>query len=116
MVAREVDRGEARQGLVDQHVEDLAAGRAAVDVIAEIHDPLVERRRLGGVGADAAAQRPQQIGPAVDIADRIDAAIGGGAVPAMASLHAAGSLGRVPTAFSQRYILARAGGVARQLG
>jgi len=67
-------RSRSRQSApVDEHIENFAALKAAVNVVAEVDDDTVEvgRRRCRVLG-DGLIEPLQQVGASVDIADGVD--------------------------------------------
>ena len=58
---------------VDQEVDDLARGRPAIDIVAEIDFNRTGNGTGGAVGIGPAERLRQEIGPAVDVANGIDA-------------------------------------------
>jgi hypothetical protein len=74
VIAQQVDGIEVRQRPAQQQVEDSAALQPSVDVVADVqHDLLGTRGQLVRIRGDPAVQKFEQIGAAVDVADRIDA-------------------------------------------
>ena len=77
VVAAQVNALEARQRLVEQQVDHVAAVQTAVDVIAHIDGDVMGAGRLARAVLDNVAVQPaQQVDTAVDIANRIDADAG----------------------------------------
>ena len=77
MVAHQRHYLEARRSIVQHHVDDSARGWAAVDVVAEIDEPLGDVGMALGIGLDLLKERLQQIGSPVDVSDGIEPAPGG---------------------------------------
>ena len=60
-----------------EQIDHCPGVRTAIDVVAEIHFDRMRDRSAPNVVVDARSDFAQQVGPAVDITDRIDACIGG---------------------------------------
>ena len=74
VVPQQIDRGEAGQRCGQQMLDHPPALEAAVDIVAEIdHHLLQALAGRSGIGADLPLDRLQEVDPAVDVADAVDA-------------------------------------------
>ncbi len=71
VVAEKMNALEAGDRAIDQPVDHLARALAAIDIVAEIDDDLARPRRRRGVVLDAPVDLAQEVGAAMDVADRV---------------------------------------------